>query len=737
MTNNKPEKVSQYDKINAPYNFVPLNREVLIPENWKQISQDIPFSDGEDGSISVTFKNLTPLLIKNGMDKEKEEDNLSAHVVDKEGRRLYFLPGTSIKGMIRSVLEVFSFSEMKQYDDDFFGYRVFDTRDTRNKRYKAAMDKVRIGWLRTTGEDQYELDDCGELSEKNTVSKRRVTDEIKHTSIEELERMYQTDKELDGMILICTGAINGKKKEYLFPKQGSGNTKIVNKSVIEEFRSVYKPSSPRFDDLFKRFDKGERIPVFFVDDGDKHHIGLSRYFRYPYKNRVSDGVKQEKIHVDGSVADKEAVDMSNGIFGCIARDKQGTSLKGRVQFGNAFADKLVDESKITKKGVLGQPKPSYHPLYIKQDMEDKYKTYDDDITIAGRKFYRIHFGDSTSELPQGNDNEKTKSVLNLLPTGISFSLKIRVHNMRPFEIGALLSAITFHNTKGCHHNIGMAKGFGFGKLSIEHCSIDGFNSSAEDYMKNFEIYMSRFTSSRKSNKCMWTDTEQVHQLLSIATDHDKDLSVMSLDDYAFFKRDNHFSKLKEIEVAPNSFVEVKNMKLDIVRSAHQQEYANIQKAIDTESFDVAADIIKNLEREIRPVEDPQIEEMKKKIDLKRREKEEREQKEKEALENEQKEKKMAAGLDFLNEKYDNKEEYKVNDFKGAQNRINAYLKKQKVTMIPDPEKPKLKTFMQRISKNPDKKDIKELPDFDKNIWKTISGWIGDAAAKQLFDELKN
>ena len=41
------------NQIKAPYNFVPINHEVYIPSWGKQISMDVPFSDGEDGLIEV------------------------------------------------------------------------------------------------------------------------------------------------------------------------------------------------------------------------------------------------------------------------------------------------------------------------------------------------------------------------------------------------------------------------------------------------------------------------------------------------------------------------------------------------------------------------------------------------------------------------------------------------------------------------------------------------------------
>jgi len=51
------------DKINAPYNFVPLSKVIVIPEWAEQVSHDIPFKDGLSGEIGFTLTAHSPLLV--------------------------------------------------------------------------------------------------------------------------------------------------------------------------------------------------------------------------------------------------------------------------------------------------------------------------------------------------------------------------------------------------------------------------------------------------------------------------------------------------------------------------------------------------------------------------------------------------------------------------------------------------------------------------------------------------
>lgn len=104
-----------------------------------------------------------------------------------------------------------------------------------------------------------------------------------------------------------------------------------------------------------------------------------------------------------------------------------------MQIGNAFASRpLRDEELCSEvRGVLGTPKPSFYPLYLKQD-ERPYKTYSTEgATISGTKRYRIHKGASVTTLPQGNI--KTMSQINPVPAGQTFKMRIVVHNMRKWK----------------------------------------------------------------------------------------------------------------------------------------------------------------------------------------------------------------------------------------------------------------------------------------------------------------
>ena len=568
--------------LKAPYNFVELNHDVFIPDWGEHISHDVPFSDGEDGLIEVELTNRTPLFIRNGVGASaSEKETWSSHIVRPDGTRAYFLPGSSIKGMLRAVLEILSFGRLHadDYNDELFGYRDFGKDSPLRKPYAEAMAKVGYGWLHyDKNADRYLLDDCGDFNKDHCT-----------IAISELEKILPKYKEVrgcnafkkaevlgypkvKGKTLVCSGYMGSKHLEYLFEDIQKRN-QPVDEGVVNRMKTVYKPSKDYYDTLCSKLRNGVRIPVFFRRCADGIlEMGLTRMFRHAYKYRMSDFVKQEKT---------VGHDLAQCIFGYT---EKSSSLKGRVSIGNAFCAETIPDGKlISLQGVLGQPRASYHPLYLKQTnrVGGKYFTYNDSAAeMAGRKRYRIHADHVLTELPMGNGNETVMTEMKMLPAGLHFRFSMSLHNMRPEEVGALLSALTYHGTKGVYHNIGMAKSFGYGKLEVKQVKLHGFSQDTCDYMRSFELCMSEFTKA-SSKPMLWTATPQVQWLLSIASEHsDKDeLAMMDLsegpDSYKKGKENNAYNELKENPFSPQSLVDSS----DLVRHEHKDEVTRLENSL--------------------------------------------------------------------------------------------------------------------------------------------------------------
>jgi len=584
----------------VPFNFVPLNREVFIPSWGKDISQDIPFKDGEDGIIRFTITNTTPLFIKDSVDKE---DPYSAHikVKDSDGnpQRLYYIPATSIKGMLRSVMEIISFAEMKEkvnYTNDFFGFRDFD-----DEEYKRLMGNVSCGWLKKSvkgSEEQYSLIDCGipesiEMTDADMPScYNRDEDAVKkaQTFKDQVGEYYPILP--NGKHLVCSGKMFNKKYEQVFPEP-IADSEAVDNNTVEAFLSVYKPSRSYYPFILKMLDEGKPLAVFFVrgDNRKVDAIGLTRNFRYPYKHPISYGVTQDNYHNEDSrdLLNRQDLpdlpDLPACIFGYISKER---SLKGRIQVGNAFPIngemiEIPQDQIVT--GVLGQPKASYYPYYIKQQIGTGRKTYSSDhFEIAGRKRYRVHSPQKLTRIPSGNDTGENKITILPIPANHSFTCEIKVHNLRTVEIGALLSSLMLFGLKGCHHNIGMAKGMGYGRIEISQLELISLNHKTYHYIKAFIDCMNKF-------KADWLDSEQIKILLSIASDHTTPLGYMVFEQYKQGKQ-NHSLLLSE-----NDNIEYKNKILNTLN------YGLITELMEDAKYEEAKQLIDSLGQTIH---DPRL-----------------------------------------------------------------------------------------------------------------------------------
>lgn len=550
--------------ITAPFNFVPLSSKVYYPDWANQVSQDIPFSDGEDGVIELTIVNQTPLFTRNGHTRSAEE--LYSSHIDVNGTRRYFIPGTTLKGCFRSVMEILSFGKMTQYNDDSFGMpREFDTKNSANKPYMDAVKNAKCGWLKQVERGKYIIQPCKEgvqkihymdilkyfmgfYAEDETLEARQKSLQgdgiypIFH--VNEGTISYKQNKQLKYVPagdykVVCTGYIDGKKHEYLFSEQLC-EAKDVDDAVFKAFESIHSRNDAYGNSENKGFlykllhDDGQPIPVFYVEQNGKiAAIGLTRMLRYPYKYTVGEAVKNACPDIENAKPD-----LAETIFGYIRGNEQQ---KGRVVFSHAFCknDAISDDKLIDVSGVLGQPKASYYPFYLNQSNRDrKYVTYDTaGLKIAGRKRYRISDG-SPLHLPQNEKNDKVISHFLALPAHNVFLSKIIVHNLRKAEIGALLSAITINRTKGCFHNLGLAKSFGYGKIECS-VSLKGLQYDEETYIRAFEEEMigAGFDMNIESG---------LQQLVAIASPHTSDdMQMMDLEGYGNGKNNNDFYVLSE------------------------------------------------------------------------------------------------------------------------------------------------------------------------------------------------
>ena len=568
--------------ITAPYRFVPLNKTIVIPD-FEPVSHDKPYKDGEDGIIVVKCSNETPLFIRNGEDVQDAKGYVYPEYVEINGQKQYFIPSTSWQGMIRSVMEIMTFARLS---DDQYNNRTYSEREISNK--KCVNDK--IGWLYLDSDNQYRLMPGGEIE---TIK----IEEIKSIKENEIGKKYIENKDIIGKLesydmtypiihkknrtLVFTGAIARKGHEYLFPMFQANHTDlIVTKQIVQDFFEAYKDSpynkenDKNHPNFIKNWLEAEKpLPVFYKgNDKCIERIGLTKVQRILKPFSIAQAIQNAQENSFG-------LDFVQRIMGYVNGDD---ALKGRVQFSHSQIGMISDNQLIPAEGILGEPKASYYPLYIANQ-----KNYDDpDFIIAGRKRYVIHENGYQVGFPptdQLSDNTDVRTKMLLLPTNLNIELRIRFHNLLPEELGAILSALTFHNTHGLYHSIGMAKAYGYGKLRVDSVELRGTTKiDIAHYMMQFEKLM------RQSLKADWINSEQMIELAKYATPQSNGLEVMEL---------SEFSKQKKASIAQlKNNIRIKALFTESARIKEIAEqlwttYYNLQETSYRDRIDVLQNIL--------------------------------------------------------------------------------------------------------------------------------------------------
>lgn len=541
---------STLEQISAPYNFVPLSDKVIFPEWSQNVSMDKPFEEGISGVIDYEVVAQTDILI--GTERApksdgKNDNNARFFTLDANGKQA--IPGTSLKGMIRNVLEIATFSKFttqnKRYSLRDFNAKQDYSEKLRNNVKQGFLSFQNGQWVLTPCDMARVHHDAIEkhftkrrfdFHRKKTVADRYQLLNIdihKSFSFNKNEFEASFDEQGQSGYLVFVGQINTvkgndypttkelgqpKTREYVFFELPNAPKIVLSAQDISDFMFIHE--SDKHDapwNYWKKF-RHQKIPVFYILENGHYRLGLSRLFRLGYKN-----TQHDLLNLTSEDHLSEQLDFAQTLFGRVG-DNPTDCLKGRVSF--SLATLVKGEKGASKTVVLNGPKASFYPNYLTQEASQgkligqrpQHQTYMSDKTrLRGWKRYPVsdlRAVDSISDAKgDQKENDKLNTILHPLKQGATFSGKVRFHNLKPEELGALLWAIQLNEQSS--HAIGMAKPFGYGQIKFTLKSDLNFTNnanqtvSAQQCLETFESYMS------KNLNQDWQSSAQVQELLAM------------------------------------------------------------------------------------------------------------------------------------------------------------------------------------------------------------------------------
>lgn len=609
--------------VTAPYTFVPLARHVCqacelgltVPP-----SQDMPADGALGGTIDVTLTCDTPVLVNWGPERDQ-----GVKAFGRTPDDIPAIPGSTLRGMVRGVLEIAGFGKMALADDARTSVRDltpaarldYGERVTTGDKNSGYAPKSRAGWL-AIKEGGLQIVPCdfgridhADLSKLSSTFQRRVQDclrEFKNKAshppawkdmakaeyverqflsncekldhrlwVQERETVHQhsqplryrrvattqaeaerTDgipaRQIDGTLVFTGMPSDRKHMEFFFFDPAPHRAVRVPEEVWRGFLDVHEWQE-KISDTWKwrkaALGRGEAIPVFYLtgDNGEITHLGLAMMFKLPAD--ISIGQMIENSSPDHR--DPHAVDLPEAIFGRLESGKgKGDGWRGRVSFGWALAEAGTwREDETPTPAILARPKPGYAPAYVRQrdfqsgtgtvlltvgtktdregrttDIKANYRSYmawgpsgqaPVKEEIRGWKRYPVRGQPHVPPPTVEGDSVSRLRPLRPAPGGrpITFTFRLRYHNLHPVELGALLWAALWGGDEGLRHAVGMGRPFGWGRARVA-AALDAAQRAA---MAQFAEKMEAWAR-QQGLAGGWADSVQLRQLKAMA-DPDK------------------------------------------------------------------------------------------------------------------------------------------------------------------------------------------------------------------------
>ena len=492
-----------------PYNFISVDWNQTERKNIKDIKGRL------SGRISCQITTKSPLAIPGDI-IDCDENNHKTYDFMKTPSGEYMIPGSSIRGAIRSIYEAASDSCFVTAKKE----KVFTRRAEARENGKPFLLSFQNGNWKVEEAERFLIiiDD-----EKYTPFNKPKFNSYIRWSYEELHRhdygekisfvpgeMYINQRGIKvGKVIkqigtdvvgkadsnegyLYVGSVpptefNKKQKkdlpqtkkhfESVFKKKDDGESYHIDQKKINSLMQLCKcyndcsinrclsDETPFYNGVYKLLsEKGQNIPVWYNEKSGM--LSLASIGRMAYDKLMGD-----KLYEKVPCTSREQLCKACSLFG--TANEEG-KIGSKIRFTDAISD--LGSGAKCKKNItlkeLSSPKTSYVEFYTTGNGYD-----DDESKLRGRKIYWHSLKDGSY---QHNQKTKRNSTMELVDSNNRFSFTVYFDSITEEQFNELVWVLTLgdNNEDGVHcHKIGQGKSIGLGsvKIVIKECKIRDFS----------------------------------------------------------------------------------------------------------------------------------------------------------------------------------------------------------------------------------------------------------------------
>ncbi|BAZ32923.1 hypothetical protein NIES4074_54310 [Cylindrospermum sp. NIES-4074] len=429
-----PKHISQVPddrKAIAPYNFVELPEKVVAVAAESLPQENRYCENRYTGRIECTLITESPLYIRCGLTKEEFNCGLESkylpdffytNLLEKSIKPV--IPSSSLRGMLRNLVEIVSFSKIDRISDNqrlfFRAVAASSNKDSLGKEYKQYVSpkNIEAGYLSQDKEGWYiqpakiiknETFAWVREQEINLSNIKKFNDDEYHPQYisisyetvnrdisDRAKRLFALNVDLPDIykakgVLVTSGNMkqasesSPRRNHCIVFEQNSTSTKLrIDDKAIDHYRNAltdFQKKSP-FDENWGMLNENCSVVFYYPPQtGNKvGFFGQSPNFRIPYSpegnGQAATVVDFIPLHLDHG-NNSSIIDLADAIFGWVKEDKklpQNVRQRGsRVSITDAKYK--FDKNGIWYKGnpddtlipqILSEPKPTCFQHYLVQ-----------------------------------------------------------------------------------------------------------------------------------------------------------------------------------------------------------------------------------------------------------------------------------------------------------------------------------------------------------------------------------